>query len=102
MHADLTTAITLLARAVRKLGPYLILEIVLPGGTLIALLLFLYQSGKLNSVADVPRIARAAGRAFVRVLEQGSFVLQPCYSWPSERRSGRSETLGAYAMLAPS
>ena len=31
-----------------KLGPYLMLEILLPGGTLLALLLFLYQRGKLN------------------------------------------------------
>jgi hypothetical protein len=31
------------AGVVQKFGPYLLLEIVLPGGTLIALLLFLYQ-----------------------------------------------------------
>jgi hypothetical protein len=34
----------------KKLGPYLLLEILLPGGTIFALLLFLYQSGKLNLV----------------------------------------------------
>jgi hypothetical protein len=32
----------------KELGPYLLLEILLPGGTLFALLLFLYQRGKLN------------------------------------------------------
>lgn len=43
------------ARAwVQKLGPYLVLEIVLPGGTLLALLLFLYRRG---------RILRAPGQA---------------------------------------
>jgi hypothetical protein len=33
----------------QKLGPYLMLEILLPGGTLFALLLFLYQRRKLVS-----------------------------------------------------
>jgi len=32
-----------LRRFGKKLGPYLMLEILLPGGTLFALLLFLYQ-----------------------------------------------------------
>ena len=32
----------------RELGPYLVLEIVMPGGTLLALLLFLYQRRKLE------------------------------------------------------
>ena len=30
----------------RKVGPYVVLEIVLPGGTLFALLLFLYRRSK--------------------------------------------------------
>ena len=33
----------MLSRVGRKLGPYLVLEILLPGGTLFALLFFLYQ-----------------------------------------------------------
>ena len=32
-----------------KLGPYLMLEALLPGGTLFALLLFLYRARKLNT-----------------------------------------------------
>jgi hypothetical protein len=40
---------------VQKLGPYLILEIVLPGGTLCALLLFLYRRWRRG--ADTPRAA---------------------------------------------
>ena len=32
----------------RELGPYLVLEILMPGGTLLALLLFLYQRRKLD------------------------------------------------------
>ena len=47
---------------VQKLGPYLLLEIVLPGGTLIALLLFLYQRKQLaEGAADMPVIASAIG-----------------------------------------
>jgi hypothetical protein len=32
-----------------KLGPYVLLEVLLPGGTLFALLLFLYQRWKLGA-----------------------------------------------------
>ena len=35
----------------RKLGPYVLLEIFLPGGTLFALLLFLYRRGQLLQAA---------------------------------------------------
>ena len=38
----------LVRRFGQKLGPYLMLEILMPGGTLLALLLFLYQRWKLN------------------------------------------------------
>lgn len=37
-----------LRRWAQKLGPYLVIEILLPGGTLFALLFFLYQRKKLN------------------------------------------------------
>jgi hypothetical protein len=35
----------------RKLGPYVVLELLLPGGTLLALLLFLYRRGQLLQAA---------------------------------------------------
>jgi hypothetical protein len=51
-----------LRRIGQKAGPYLILEMLLPGGTMLALLLFLYQRKKLDSgrraqrgVIDLPR-----------------------------------------------
>ena len=37
-----------LRRWVQALGPYLLLELLLPGGTLLALTLFLCRSGKLD------------------------------------------------------
>jgi len=40
--------LAILRRAIVELGPYLMLELVLPGGTIIALALFLYRRGKLG------------------------------------------------------
>jgi hypothetical protein len=37
----------------RTLGPYLVLEILMPGGTLLALLLFLYRRGRLLQAARI-------------------------------------------------
>ena len=45
----------------QKLGPYLLLEILLPGGTLLALLLFAYQRKQLADSADVPALVSAIG-----------------------------------------
>ena len=52
----------------RRVGPYLMLEILLPGGTLMALLLFLYRhrqshgaSGARRTRGTAPRGIRAAG-----------------------------------------
>ena len=42
MHR-VVSALEMLRRYGQTLGPYLMLEILLPGGTLLALLLFLYQ-----------------------------------------------------------
>ena len=53
----------------RKLGPYLMLEILLPGGTLFALVLFLYRRRTPGAGRDAPRSAPAVARAFARALE---------------------------------
>jgi len=42
------TVLTAVRRAVQRFGPYLVVEILLPGGTLVALLLLLYRSGRLR------------------------------------------------------
>jgi hypothetical protein len=47
----------------QKFGPYLLLELLMPGGTLFALLLFLYQSRKLSFGAVVPRAAISITRS---------------------------------------
>ena len=54
----------ILRRFGQNAGPYLLLEILLPGGTLLALLVFLYRRGKLNTRID----ARRAAVTLTRVL----------------------------------
>jgi hypothetical protein len=40
------TSLAMLRRLLVRVGPYIFLEIVLPGGTLVALLLYLYRHRK--------------------------------------------------------
>jgi hypothetical protein len=47
----------ILRRFGQNAGPYLMLEILLPGGTLLALLLFLYRHIKLDAGIHAPRTA---------------------------------------------
>lgn len=49
MSRAFTATAALLRQFAQGLGPYLMLEIFLPGGTLLALLLFLYRRRKLCS-----------------------------------------------------
>ena len=61
----------------RKAGPYLALEMVLPGGTLLALLLYLYRSGKLRDLRVAQTAARALNRAVSGPFDQLAYVWQP-------------------------
>lgn len=47
----------LLRRLGVKLGPYVLLELLLPGGTVFALLLFLHQRLKANAGTSATRLA---------------------------------------------
>ena len=53
VQADLVRKLQALAWLLRKAGPYVAIEILLPGGTLIALLLYLYR--RRNAAPD-PRM----------------------------------------------
>jgi hypothetical protein len=57
-----TTSMDALRRAARQLGPYVLIEALLPGGTLLALLLLLYRQ-------------RRSGLAPARLLDLFSPVL---------------------------
>ena len=73
-----------LRRYGQRLGPYLMLEILLPGGSLFALMLFLYQRRKVGARRELPRPVQAIIRALASLFPQRTFlVLQPCYLRPT-------------------
>ena len=63
MQRELMSSLGVLRQYVIKLGPYLMVEALLPGGTLLALLLFLYRGRKPNTGSGVRGPAVAATRA---------------------------------------
>ena len=63
MLRELMNSVGMLRQFVYKLGPYLMLEALLPGGTLLALLLFLYRGRKLNAGGDTRGPASRATHA---------------------------------------
>ena len=50
----LVVGLEMLRRLLPRMGPYVLVEIVLPGGTLLALLLYLYRRGNLSIRWDFP------------------------------------------------
>ena len=72
LQTDLTAKLAALGWLLRKVGPYLAIEILMPGGTLIALALFLYR--RRNAAPDGTTLAlRAlAARALDQVREWGT------------------------------
>jgi hypothetical protein len=72
-----------LRRFGQRLGPYLMLEILLPGGSLFALLLFLYQHRKAGIGSSAPQPLQALMRLWASLVPQGIFMPQPCYARPS-------------------
>ena len=72
-----------LRRFGQKLGPYLMLEILLPGGSLFALLLFLYRRRKAGIGSAVPQPIQALMRLCASLVPQGIFMPQPCYARPA-------------------
>jgi hypothetical protein len=56
-------ALAFLRRVAQGFGPYVLLELVLPGGTLFAVLLFLYRNGGLHPENVLP-ITWACAAAF--------------------------------------
>jgi hypothetical protein len=69
-----------LRRFGQKLGPYLMVEILLPGGSLIALMLFLYQRRKAGVARTAPQAAPARMRPWASLVPQGILVPQPSLS----------------------
>ncbi len=71
MEAIVVRNIKTFGALLQKAGPYLLLEILLPGGTLFALLLLLYRRRQLQG-AQMPRaifiVARAIGGASAKIV----------------------------------
>jgi len=66
-----------LRRSGAKLGPYVLLELLLPGGTMFALLLFLYQRWKLSATSQPTRIGAASPPELMSTLGRGILAVQP-------------------------
>ena len=76
-------AILEMGRVLQKAGPYVVLEVVLPGGTLFALLLYLHRTGHLKRfVRSVRPFLHGASRTAAAV----AFALQPAGSQSFARR----------------
>jgi hypothetical protein len=64
----------ILRRFGQKFGPYLMVEMLLPGGTLLALLLFLYQRRKPDLRGTIQGAVSAVTRTLGGVFEQRALV----------------------------
>lgn len=67
----------LLRRFGAKLGPYVLLELLLPGGTMFALLLFLYRRRSPNAGSLPTQIRLPSPPALVSTLVRGIVATQP-------------------------
>jgi hypothetical protein len=72
METRVVRSIKLFGTLLQKAGPYLLLEILLPGGTLFALLLLLYRRRQRSGAAEMPRavflVARVIDRASAKIV----------------------------------
>ena len=70
------TAMREVGRVLQKAGPYVVLEVVLPGGTLFALILYLHRTGQLRSFAR-RLLGNAVLVAAARAFDQLAFTMMP-------------------------
>ena len=72
-----------LRRLAQKLGPYLMLEILMPGGTLLALLVFLYRRRNPDVASVLSRSLLTVTRTFARLAAHdlfGAILLSPPFT----------------------
>ncbi len=80
-----------MGQALQRVGPYVLIEILLPGGTLIALLLLLYRHGPAKVARDARRLTYATVRALSTAATRMGLRLQAKeVDWlgPASGRSG--------------
>lgn len=86
MEARIAARVKDLGGLLKRAGPYVVLEVVLPGGTLFALLLYLYRSGKLRKLAPSDGMCEAVARVAGDTLGAVAFALQPAGSLEAANR----------------
>lgn len=81
----------ILRRLGQKAGPYLLLEMLLPGGTLFALLLFLYRRRKAGLGPSAEQAVAAAMRTLAGFFEQRILAPVPVRLQPHRSTTIRSQ-----------
>ena len=76
MEVNVRRNMALIGQALQRAGPYVLIEILLPGGTLLALLLFLYRLGPARVSTEAQRIAGTTVRAMSTTLARSSMRVQ--------------------------
>ena len=82
----------ILRKVGQKAGPYLLLEMLLPGGTLFALLLFLYRRRKPGIAGGAEQAVAAAMRTLAGLFEQRVLVPVPISLHPQRSTTMRSQS----------
>jgi len=98
VNTTVVRSVKVFASLVQKAGPYLLLEILLPGGTLFALLLFLYQRRQDLGGAGVQRPAVVIARGIVRARAKFISVARPLHIAASVWRGRHRERDGLEAL----
>ena len=82
----------ILRKVGQKAGPYLLLEMLLPGGTLFALLLFLYRRRKPGIAGGAEQAIAGAMRTLAGLFEQRVLVPVPIRLHPQRSTTMRSQS----------
>ena len=77
MSTTVARSFKVFGNLLEKAGPYLLLELLLPGGTLFALLLWLYRQRQQFGSANAPRASVVAAQAIGKVREEVRLLAQP-------------------------
>jgi hypothetical protein len=86
------SSLGILRRLGQQAGPYLLLEMLLPGGTLFALLLFLYRRRKPGTGGAARWAFDVAMRSLTSIFEQRILVPAPIRLHPQRSTTVRSQS----------
>jgi hypothetical protein len=75
MESRFLRTLQISTRTLQSVGPYLLLELLMPGGTLLALLLYCYRRDRADVVEDATRTLRAIADVFGPAVERVASAL---------------------------